>query len=130
MPVIPTLKRLLDTHKANVPLMPDGSPRPDSAIFPGVRQTFGDLDKMALRVIRPAMKASGLQWYGRHAFRRGVASNLFQLGVDDLTVQRILRHSKVTVTREHYIKVGDERVEAAMASFEQAIAQSSAVTVQ
>ena len=107
--------------------MPNGEPLPDSPVFPGVRQKYADLDKMALRVIRPVLRAAGIQWRGWHAFRRGVASNLFQLGVDELTVQRILRHSKVNVTRERYIKVRDERVETAMAAFEQAIAKSNAV---
>ena len=100
---------------------------PDSPIFSGIKQPYADLDKMALRVIRPALESAGLQWRGWHAFRRGVASNLFQLGVDELTVQRILRHSKVNVTRERYIKVRDERVETAMAAFEDAIAKSKAV---
>lgn len=127
VPVIPTLKRLLDTLKATVPLMPNGEPLPDSPMFAGIRQPHADLDKMALRVIRPALKSAGLLWRGWHAFRRGVASNLFQLGVDELTVQRILRHSKVNVIRERYIKVRDERVETAMAAFEAAIAKSSAV---
>lgn len=123
VPVIPTLKRLLDAHKATCAFGPDGHPMPDAPIFPGIRQMYADLDKLALRLIRPMMKSAGLKWYGWHAFRRGVASNLFQLGVDDLTVQRILRHSKVQVTRERYIKVRDERVEAAMAQFENAIAK-------
>ena len=127
VPVIPTLKRLLDSHKATVPLMPNGEPMPDAPIFVGVRQRYADLDKMALRVIRPVLKSAGLKWWGWHAFRRGVASNLFQLGADELTVQRILRHSKVNVTRERYIKVRDERVETAMAVFEEAIAKSNAV---
>ena len=127
VPVIPTLKRLLDSHKATVPLMPNGEPMPDAPIFAGVRRRYADLDKMALRVVRPVLKSAGLKWWGWHAFRRGVASNLFQLGADELTVQRILRHSKVNVTRERYIKVRDERVETAMAVFEDAIAKSNAV---
>ena len=119
VPVIPTLKRLLDAYKAEIATA--------EVMFPGIRQNYVDLDKMALRVIRPILKAAGIPWHGWHAFRRGVASNLFQLGVDELTVQRVLRHSKVTVTRERYIKVRDERAEQAMAQFEAAIQNSSAV---
>jgi integrase len=121
VPVIPTLQKLLDAYRV--------SASANEVMFPGVRQTYADLDKMALRVIRPALKVAGIQWCGWHAFRRGVASNLFQLGVDELTVQRILRHSKVQVTRERYIKVRDERAEQAMATFEAAI-QNSSVLVQ
>jgi integrase len=49
-----------------------------------------------------------LKW---HALRRGVATELFAAGASDLDVQRFLRHSKVLMTREHYIKLKDERVE-------------------
>ncbi len=51
-----------------------------------------------------------LPWYGWHAFRRGLASNLYALGAQDKVVQRILRHSKPHVTRERYIKVFDRTV--------------------
>lgn len=34
------------------------------------------------------------EWHGWHAFRRGLATNLHALGVDDKTIQAILRHSK------------------------------------
>ena len=107
--VIPNLKRLLDAHKANAALGPDGKPMPDAPIFAGTRYDTMDLDKLALLVIRPALESAKIPWYGWHAFRRGLASNLFQLGCDDLTVQRILRHSKVQVTREKYIKCGMRR---------------------
>jgi len=61
------------------------------------------------------------KWHGWHAFRRGLASVLYGLGADDLTVQRILRHSKVTVTREHSIKTPDEKAQAAMQKLETAL---------
>jgi integrase len=48
--------------------------------------------------------ASMPDWHGWHAFRRGLATNLHDYGVDDLTIQRILRHSDVSVTRACYIK--------------------------
>ena len=44
------------------------------------------------------------EWRGWHAFRRGLATNLHDLGVDDLTIQGILRHSDVSVTQQSYIK--------------------------
>jgi integrase len=58
-------------------------------------------------------KKAGLL-HGFHAARRGLASNLFDLGIDDLTVSRILRHSGVQVTRQHYIQLRDARVDDAM----------------
>jgi hypothetical protein len=62
------------------------------------------------RVIRRALGALHLPWYGWHAFRRGLASNLYEIGAQDKVVQRILRHSKPHVTRERYIKVFDRTV--------------------
>jgi hypothetical protein len=64
--------------------------------------------------VQPVMEKLGLKWWGWHACRRGTASNLLELGADDLTVLRVLRHSKVQVTREPYIKVGDPKFDAAM----------------
>ena len=43
-------------------------------------------------------------WKGFHAFRRGIATVLADLGVNDLTIQKILRHSNVQVTQRAYIK--------------------------
>ncbi len=67
-------------------------------------------DKLGRRVIRPTLEAIDLPWYGWHAFRRGLASNLYAMGAPDKVVQRILRHSKPHVTKEHYIKVFDSTV--------------------
>jgi len=68
------------------------------------------VDKVGRRVIRRALEAIPLPWYGWHAFRRGLASNLYELGAQDIVVQRILRHSKPHVTRERFIKVFDRTV--------------------
>jgi len=73
-----------------------------------------DMDKLAQRVIRPAVEAIGLEWYGWHGFRRGVASNLYALGADEKIVQRILRHAHPHVTKERYIKAFDPAVMEAM----------------
>jgi hypothetical protein len=48
-----------------------------------------------------------LQW---HAFRRGLATNLHRLGVQDEITQRTLRHSNVGVTQRCYIKTVDAGV--------------------
>ena len=64
-------------------------------------------------VVFPALKKAEIEWLGYHAFRRGLATNLRALGVDDLTISEILRHSDVSVTRHSYIKrVSEKSVEA------------------
>ena len=65
-------------------------------------------------MIRPAVESIGLRWYGWHGFRRGIASNLYALGANDKTVQRILRHAHPHVTKERYIKTFDPSVVEAM----------------
>ena len=39
-----------------------------------------DLDNLVNRVIVPALKGTGVEWHGWHAFRRGLATNLHRLG--------------------------------------------------
>jgi integrase len=73
-----------------------------------------DLDALARDVIIPTLKDTGLAWHGWHAFRRGLATNLHQLGVQDKVIQRILRHSNVAVTQACYIKTADADVQRAM----------------
>jgi integrase len=103
VPIIPPLHELLD------------SVRPQFGfIFTGSRGAVIDLENLASRVVRPVLKAQGLAWHGWHAYRRGLASNLHELGVDDLTVQAILRHSDVSTTRKHYIKSIPQHVTDAM----------------
>jgi integrase len=62
-------------------------------------------------------------WHGWHAFRRGLATTLYDLEVDDLMVQKILRHSDVAVTRECYIKTTSAQSIAAMAKLDSAFSE-------
>jgi integrase len=73
-------------------------------MFPGSTGTPIELNNVLNRVILPALKKATIPWFGYHAFRRGLATNLHDAGVNDLTIQRILRHSDVSVTRRAYIK--------------------------
>jgi len=78
--------------------------------------------------IRPALTEAGIPWYGLHAFRRGLATNLHELGVSDIVIQAILRHSNVSVTRAAYIKNDglDPQSLAAMEALESAVCNHSA----
>jgi len=68
-----------------------------------------NLDNLARRVI-----ATASSWHGWHAFRRGLATNLHALGVDDKTIQAILRHSRIGLTQNVYIKAVSESQISAM----------------
>ncbi len=57
-------------------------------------------------------------WHGYHACRRALATNLHDLGIDDLTIQKILRHASVKTTQACYIKTLPKQVTDAMDRFE------------
>lgn len=50
-----------------------------------------DIDKLAQRVIRPAVEVSGCRAAGGNGFRRGLASHLYELGANEKIVQCVLR---------------------------------------
>lgn len=141
VPVIPQLAQRLDAHRATcfAPSsdvekqevkhdaqfaeiqesadsrnLPGEGTAPTGLIFRGPNGGPVNLDALARDIIAPAIARHGIAWHGWHGFRRGLATNLHQLGVQDKIIQRILRHSNVQVTQACYIKTGDKEVRAAM----------------
>jgi len=113
VPVIPILRRALELHRKASP--------GKVYIFAGERRgTPLNLDNLSRRVIQPKV---GDKWKGWHAFRRGLATNLYTLGVSDKTIQAILRHANVSTTQTHYIVVESEKSRAAMIKFEKAVSK-------
>jgi integrase len=97
VPVIPALKTKLDIWRLRTGDLRSG------LMFPN--ENGDPLDPSNLdRSIRTCLKKAKLPWLRFHACRRGVATNLHDAGVNDLTIQRVLRHSDVSVTRKSYIK--------------------------
>ncbi|HXO32202.1 MAG TPA: site-specific integrase [Candidatus Acidoferrales bacterium] len=86
-----------------------------------------DLDNLADRVIKPVLRANGLNWKGWHAYRRGLATNLHELGVPDKVIQAILRHEDVSTTQRSYIKTVPRVVSDAMRQLEEKIARAADV---
>ena len=66
------------------------------------------------------------EWHGWHAFCRGLATNLHRLGVNDKTIQAILRHSNVSTTMNIYVKTVSEDSTAAMKLLESALCANRA----
>jgi integrase len=108
VPVMSKLAKILDEYRASM-LNPT-----TGVMFHNGHGERMDMDKLAQRVIRPAIEAIGLPWYGWHGFRRGIASNLYELGANEKIVQRILRHANPHVTKDRYIKAFDPAVLEAM----------------
>lgn len=112
VPVIRQLAEILEEYRRSI-----GNPHSGVMFHSGAGHHM-DFDKLALRVIQPVVTSLGLAWYGWHGFRRGIASNLYELGADEKIVQRILRHAKSHVTKDRYIKAFDPAVLAAMKRLE------------
>jgi integrase len=133
VPLIPALKIILEAHRLRAgnpstgPLFPTSKSTPVSLnnilndqILPTLRRCVHcgkafDKTHIGHKYVRDE---SRLDWRGWHAFRRGLATNLHDLGVDDITIQRILRHSSVEVTRRAYIRTLPEQSVSAMARLE------------
>jgi integrase len=129
IPVLPLLKELLEARRERL------KPRPDDYIFAGSKRgaplNFHNLEN---RIIKPALKAgqlvdengdrkpgSGVEWKGWHGFRRGLATNLFDLGVHPKLIAGILRHSDVATTMKFYIQDRGTETRAALEKFESII---------
>jgi integrase len=67
------------------------------------------------------------QWRGWHGFRRGLATNLHDLGIDDKTTSRILRHANVGITQAAYIKTLDSQQIDAMRQLERVVEEHLAL---
>lgn len=112
---------VIDANPVSPVTIPQGSPvgRACEAytlgwMFPNRCGGVLDLDNFASRIIKPLLKKASLPWYGWQAYRRGLASNLKALGIDDMVIQRVLRHSDVSTTQRSYIRVRDEKMYDAM----------------
>jgi integrase len=122
VPVIRQLKKILDAWKAKAEVT-DGcwifqagftrkQDHPQSLLDAATLTPLSPANVLR-DVVSPALEKAGIEWRGYHAFRRGLATNLRALSVDDLTISEILRHSDVKVTRNSYIKrVSEKSVEA------------------
>jgi integrase len=118
--LVPTAAKILDEHLATTKVK--------NFIFETFRGDPGDIESTVDKVIRPALAMANMPWYDLHAFRRGLATNLHSLGIRDIVIQAILRHSNVSVTRASYIKNDgvDPRSLAAMEVLESAACNQNA----
>lgn len=111
VPVIRQLEKALDDYRREC-----GNPA-DGPIFMNGAGHPHNLDALAWRQIRPRIQA------GWHGFRRGLATNLKHMGIEDKVIQAILRHSNVAVTQKSYIKTMGDEVKSAMQKFEAGVSE-------
>jgi integrase len=118
VPIIGMLAKRLEEHRAR-----SGNPQ-SGPMFTNTLQKPLDLNELYRRIIKGILQAARIEWHGWHAFRRGLATNLHRLGVDDKTIQAILRHCNVAVTQNVYIKTVSADSVAAMQQLEKAVSFS------
>jgi integrase len=123
VPLLPSLAQILGRYRER-----GGNP----VTGPMFRTTNGtpvDPNNLLRDRMQPAFKVAGIAWHGWHAFRRGLATNLYALDVQDIVIQRILRHANVSVTQACYIKpIGAESVRA-LATLDAVLLQNSTQAV-
>lgn len=107
-------------------LNPHCNGRTEGLLFESRKGTPLNLDNLARRRIRPILESLGLQWHGWHAFRRGLATNLKKIGVDDKSIQAVLRHADYTTTMNSYVQSVPESVKEGMKRFEQLVGTTCA----
>jgi integrase len=112
VPVIPALRKMLDAHRNRNGHGP--------FIFSGEKMHRPlHLDNLMRREIKPVLQE---RWHGWHSFRRGLATNLYNLGVKPEVAQVILRHADASTTRKHYIVLESKKQGvAAMRKLERAV---------
>jgi integrase len=93
-------------------------------MFPNSLGRPMNFDTLAFEIIKPSLAKAGIQWHGWHAFRRGLATNLYRLGVKDKIIQAILRHSNLSTTMNAYVKSVSLDATAAMRTLEAIYATS------
>jgi integrase len=93
--VTPMIQKVLLAYKKEFPPVGEGW------VFRGEKGGPLNLDNVSRRDIPQYIDGA---WYGWHAFRRGLGTRLNEAGVDDKTIQSILRHADVSTTMAYYVQ--------------------------
>lgn len=110
VPVINTVKETLATHlRVNTG---------DGFVFHGDTGEPMRLENLATRDIIPTLEKAGIEWHGFHAFRRGLATTLNDMGIAYETITHIMRHAPEHVTGRSYVKPSLKRMRKALEQVE------------
>jgi integrase len=137
VPVISELAARLNKYRASLSVVAEV--KPDGSMFAARNEKPVRLNNVLRGVIMPMLNRcivcgkaeadghkdhefkrddSRPRWRGWHAFRRGLATRLHDMGKDDHTIKMILRHSSVQVTQQSYIKGLPQQARDAMADLD------------
>jgi integrase len=125
VPVLAPLATMLEAHRLRC-----GNPLGGEPVFANCFGRPLDIDNLFRRDMQTIFEKAGIEWHGWHSFRRGLATNLHRLGVDDKTIQAIMRHSNISTTQNIYIKSAPADSIAAMKQLEALMCANRALTEQ
>jgi integrase len=106
IPLLPIVRDALAEHRKQNPT--------SKWVFEGPYVRPFDMATLGSKQIKKQLAKAGVTWKGWHALRRGFATRLHEAGVQDRTIQSLLRHSSLSVTMKHYVKALPEASIAAM----------------
>jgi integrase len=122
VPLLPSLAQVLAQYRAH------SGNHLTGPIFRTATGNPIDPNNLLRDRMKPAFKKAGITfWSGWHGLRRGLASNLHRLGVQDMVIQRILRHSNVSVTQACYIKTANQDSVRALESLDAVLCSTCAL---
>ena len=108
VPVLPLLRKALAAHRKR-------TPEGNGFIFAGPRNGKPlRIENLFKRDIKARLDKHSIVWKGWHAFRRGLGTNLNELGTDGKTIQAILRHAQLSTTMDIYVQPVAKSSRAAM----------------
>jgi integrase len=109
VPIIPYLQKITDKYRKSVGCPAEGA-------------VFGRwMNNLKRDHITPQLKKKGMKWNGWHAFRRGLATNLHEMGVPTKVIQRVCRHADEATTKKHYIHATEPGVRSGMRKLQASI---------
>ena len=92
--------------------------QPSKRDYQSVRRWLNNLKRDH---ITPQLKNKGTKWNGWDAFRRGLATNLHDMGVPTKVIQRICCDADEATTKEHHIQATEPGVQRWMRKLEASI---------
>lgn len=114
--LLPTLRKLLEAQK----------PMPGQPVFQSTKIPGHPWDASYVQhTISRMLDKIGCPWATTHTLRHTFASQLVMKGVEMYTVSRLLGHSSITVTEQHYAHLAPSHAEQALAKLPYAIPSSS-----
>lgn len=106
IPMIRPVIDALQAHRKRNPMT--------SYVFEGMHLMPLDIESIGSKKIKKLLVDAGQEWYGWHAFRRGLGTTLRAKNVKLETITSILRHADSQVTERLYAKPSAEVNAAAM----------------